>query len=98
MKYCLVLLFLFTDCGNHFTLENGFVDFTGKSTTFNHSIPVECDIGYNLLGDTSIHCQANGVWGSNSSCRLKGTALTKSTQCQKRAFEYMRIMERYCKL
>ena len=81
--YALVLLFLFTDCGNHFTLENGFVYFTGKATTFNHSISVECDPGYTLLGDSSIHCQANGIWGSNSTCRLKGTAVDKTNTVSK---------------
>ena len=60
------------DCGSIYDVEHGIVNFTGQKTTFNHSVPVNCDIGYEVHGDDHIKCLSNGVWSTKSACHIKG--------------------------
>lgn len=56
------------DCGKNYTLKNGHVDFTGANTTYNQKIPVTCDKGYILVGESEITCLSSGKWSDESKC------------------------------
>ena len=60
------------DCGSDYDLDNGVVKFEGEKTFVNSTIPVACDIGYNILGDTNIKCGMDGIWSKASKCILIG--------------------------
>ena len=64
--------FLFIlDCGTEFALDNGYVNFTGRETTYNKSVEVTCDKGYDNDGTNEIVCLQTGQW-SDAMCRIKG--------------------------
>ena len=67
------LLFTFVDCGENQTIEHGHVNFTGHLTTFNQTVPVTCNDGYNLVGEAVTTCEANGSWSEDAHCHPKGT-------------------------
>ena len=69
---CHSLLLVLTDCGNEFSLDNGQVDFTGKQTTYGETVLVTCNVGYSIHGTGHITCQADGSWGGNGECLIKG--------------------------
>ena len=66
---------MFADCGQEYDLEYGSVNFIGKVTTFDQSIPAACQVGYAIYGDPDIHCQSDGTWSNNTKCRVKGRIL-----------------------
>ena len=68
----LICFAVFIDCGSEYVLENGYVEFSGKSTTFNNSIPVTCSDGYKNQGEDHIFCQANGTWTEHTACQIRG--------------------------
>ena len=43
-----------------------------RETTYNHTIPVACNEGYNIVGDDHITCLASGEWSTNTYCAIKG--------------------------
>ncbi len=71
MANCYIVLFFPTvDCGP-LTIMNGMVD-TTSGTTFMNTATYSCDTGYNLTGEATRMCQANGNWsGSEPTCPCK---------------------------
>ena len=49
------------DCGNLTDLANGQVDHTA-GTTFRENATYSCNTGYDLLGNSTRTCQAEGNW------------------------------------
>lgn len=73
MVYITSTLFsLFADCGAIYSIENGNLNFTGRETVFNSSVPVLCDIGYEIYRESEITCLSDGTWSRNTTCRIKG--------------------------
>ena len=55
------------DCGGLPPLPNGLMVI--NDTTFNSTASYSCDTGYELVGNTTRICQANGNWsGDQPSC------------------------------
>ena len=48
------------------------MNYTGRSTKYNHKVPVTCDTGYDLVGPPEITCKADGSWTDDTICRIKG--------------------------
>ena len=56
------------DCGTLNTATNGQVSHL-NGTTFGQKATYSCNTGYNLLGENSRTCQADGMWsGSEPTC------------------------------
>ena len=56
------------DCGNLTHPAIGQVDHTA-GTTFGQTATYSCNTGYNLVGDSTRTCQAEGIWsGSEPTC------------------------------
>ena len=53
-------------------LHNGHVDFLGRQTLYNEKVPVICNEGYDIVGQTSITCLSDGTWSKDTFCRIKG--------------------------
>ena len=71
IKYCLFYIVLSTavDCGPLCNLTNGQVSHTA-GTTFGQTATYSCNTGYNLVGDNTRTCQADGEWsGSAPTCQ-----------------------------
>ena len=66
------MLHFCADCGKIYPLENGHAHFSGYTTTFNSTVPVHCDKGYEVEGDDYISCLASGNWSRTSACKIKG--------------------------
>ena len=64
-----------------YALDNGIVNFSGFKTTFNHSVPINCDTGYEIHGDDQITCLPEGTWSSNSACHIKGNVPVICNHC-----------------
>lgn len=58
-----------TDCGSSYTLANGYINWTGRETTFNHTAPVVCNTGYDIQGAHEIRCSADGSWINDTYCQ-----------------------------
>ena len=57
------------DCNALTDPANGQVSTTG-GTTFGQTATYSCNTGYNLVGDSTRSCQANGDWsGSDPTCQ-----------------------------
>ena len=57
------------DCNALTNPTNGQVD-DSAGTTFEQTATYSCNAGYNLVGDSTRTCQANGVWsGSAPTCQ-----------------------------
>ena len=57
------------DCGSLTNPANGQVSTTG-GTTFGQNATYSCITGYNLVGDSTRTCEANGDWsGSPPTCQ-----------------------------
>ena len=67
--------YVFVDCGTNYTLPHGHVNFTGRATTYNQSIPVLCELGYEIHGKDQITCLDDGQWSEGSECTIKGRIL-----------------------
>ena len=52
------------ECGTLTNPTNGQVTYTGR-TTFGQTATYSCNRGYNLVGDNTRTCQANGVWSGS---------------------------------
>ena len=69
---CVTDVFLFltvVDCGALNASANGQVSHT-NGTTFGQIATYSCDTGYNLVGNSTRTCQADGVWsGSEPTCQ-----------------------------
>ena len=64
----MALLSTAVDCGALTNPANGQVSHAA-GTTFGHTATYSCNIGYNLLGDSTRTCQATEVWsGSAPTC------------------------------
>ncbi|XP_064386457.1 CUB and sushi domain-containing protein 3-like [Halichondria panicea] len=57
------------DCGSLSDPGNGIVD--ASNTTFMNTATYNCNTGYNLTGDTTRTCQANGTWSGTAACTRK---------------------------
>ena len=66
------MLHFCADCGKIYPLENGHAHFSGYTTTFNSTVPVHCNKGYEVEGDDHIRCLASGNWSRTSACKIKG--------------------------
>ena len=53
-------------------MRNGQVNLTNVLTTAGTSIPVKCDVGYELTGGTTILCLENGTWSNSVTCDIVG--------------------------
>ncbi|XP_064387710.1 sushi, von Willebrand factor type A, EGF and pentraxin domain-containing protein 1-like isoform X5 [Halichondria panicea] len=53
-------------CGDPPTIPNGFKTFTG--TTFGETATYTCNTGYQLLGSSTVTCQASGSWSTAPTC------------------------------
>ena len=59
------------DCGTLNPLADGQVSHTA-GTTFGQTATYSCDTGYNLVGDSTHTCQANGMWsGREPTCQSR---------------------------
>ena len=57
------------DCGNLTNPANGQVS-QAAGTTFGQTAVYSCNTGYNLVGDSTRTCQADGMWsGSETTCQ-----------------------------
>lgn len=65
-------IFVLLDCGSSLTIANGQINFTNVFTTAGNSVPVICDVGYNLAGGSNIDCQEDGTWSQNVTCEIIG--------------------------
>ena len=66
------------NCGTLNAPANGQVSHTA-GTTFGQTATYSCNTGYNLMGNSTRTCQANGVWsGSEPTCRYVGASLIYS--------------------
>ena len=61
-----------TDCGTAYTIINGHVNFTGRETVYDQLIPVFCDVGYELQGESHVTCLSDGKWSNMSFCVIFG--------------------------
>ena len=61
----------YTDCGTDYSIQNGFANFTDRSTNFKEMVPVTCMDGYELHGDEHITCLEDGEWSGNVTCRIR---------------------------
>ena len=72
------------DCGNLTHPANGQVDHTA-GTLLGQNATYSCNTGYNLVGDSTRTCQAEGEWpGSAPTCQgmlLKGDLSTFICAC-----------------
>ena len=75
MMYCFFLTAL--DCGNLTDPVNGQVDHT-DGTTNGQTATYSCNTGYNLVGDSTRTCQAEGKW-SGSAATCQGTFVINLT-------------------
>ena len=86
METCLYCSINYADCGDNLTIPNGFVNIDGGATTYNEKVSVQCDEGYELIGDAEITCLANGRWNVDGFCAVigqysKGMLLSKALTC-----------------
>ena len=64
-----ILLSTVVDCDSLTNLANGQVNHTA-GTTFGETATYNCNTGYNLVGDSTRTCQADGMWsGSEPTCQ-----------------------------
>ena len=68
----MINIFYIIDCGSKFNIEHGYVDFTGRRTDYKASVPVDCDVGYDIRGSHYTVCQSDGSWSRNTTCLVKG--------------------------
>ena len=62
-----------TGCGTNFVIEHGYANFnTDLDLTYNQSISVTCQIGYIMVGNPNIICQADGNWHGAGECQKLG--------------------------
>ncbi len=65
-----VLYTVAVDCGTLSDPGNGTVN--APTTTFMYTATYNCNTGYNLTGDMTRTCQANGTWsGTDPTCTRK---------------------------
>lgn len=67
------------DCGTMYPLYYGFVNFSGKATTYTEKIAVTCAKGYKIEGDREITCLGNGTWSTHTVCKLAQESAETST-------------------
>ena len=65
-------MFNILDCGRNLTIANGQIDLNNVLTTAGNSVPVTCDVGYELRGGNSIECLEDGTWSQNVTCEIIG--------------------------
>ena len=53
-----------------YPLHYGFVNFSGRATTYTEKIAVTCAKGYKIEGDREITCLGNSTWSTNTICKL----------------------------
>ncbi|KAH3700409.1 hypothetical protein DPMN_075385 [Dreissena polymorpha] len=58
------------DCGNRTTLENGRVLFAPSSTQYGATVILACNLGYRLLGNSSVTCTESGAWSTLPLCQV----------------------------
>ena len=69
--YCLI------DCKAPEQPSNGILKLTVDGvTTYGATAIVSCNTGYELVGDGSVRCRADGIWSSLPSCDFKGAYKT----------------------
>ena len=70
-------MYCFIDCKAPEQPSNGILKLTVDSvTTYGATATVSCNTGYELVGDGSVRCRADGVWSSLPSCDFKGAYKT----------------------
>lgn len=73
-----LLVLCFTDCGNLGSPENGTVSMNG-GTSFGHYAVYSCSTGFDLIGNTTRRCAADGYWtGEPAFCQIKSIDKTEN--------------------
>ncbi|XP_053374890.1 deleted in malignant brain tumors 1 protein-like [Mercenaria mercenaria] len=57
------------DCGDP-TPENGKIS-TTEGTKFGNKVEIDCNVGYELIGERIVTCQNGSKWSNASICRIK---------------------------
>ena len=57
------------------SIPNGTVNVGNTHTTFGQTLSIMCEVGYELEGGHVIKCQADGIWRTTASCKVKGSIL-----------------------
>jgi hypothetical protein len=68
--YEAICLYSFSDCGIP-TVFKGTAN--NSATTFNSTVTITCDMGYNITGKSVTTCQSDGTWTSLPTCDPTGT-------------------------
>ena len=64
---------LHTDCRKPASPENGIIILDSANlTTYGSPANVTCDMGYDLIGNNTIRCEADGQWSNVAECVIKG--------------------------
>ena len=64
--------FLLLDCGGLNSPANGAVD-TTAGTTYGKTATYTCNVGFNVQGDATRLCGADGLWAGNAPiCAIQG--------------------------
>ena len=63
------------DCGTLNTTTNGQVSHLNV-TTFRQTATYSCNTGYNLVGDSTRMCQADGMWSGSEPTCISESSLT----------------------
>ena len=66
------------DCRTLHTTTNGQVSHL-NGTTFRQTATYSCNIGYNLVGDSTRRCQADGMWSGSEPTCISEPNLTQPT-------------------
>ena len=70
-----------SDCGSKISIANAYIDFSGP-TTYNNTVSVVCNDGYDITGPSYLTCLADGTWSQATSCHIKSML-----NCQQEAME-----------
>ena len=50
---------------------NGKVDFSKRNTKYKARVPVSCNTGYKIKGESEITCGSSGKWSVHTLCSIK---------------------------
>ena len=63
------------------SIDFGYVSVEDSNTTYNQTVPVICNDGFEILGDPLIVCLHDGLWSNGSSCVAKGLLNFPTLEC-----------------
>ena len=55
------------------SIPNGTVSVGNAPTTFGQTLSITCELGYELEGGHVIECDADGIWRTTATCKVKGS-------------------------